>query len=127
MPIEHAAIIYGILSIIVFIFQLLLTLGFPLGHLAMGGKFPGVFSIKLRISAFFQGSLLIFFALILLSHSGVLTIPFLANNFILLAFVVLVSFISFILNIITPSFYERVLWGPVTGGLFFSSCVVVFY
>ncbi|HFU75953.1 MAG TPA: hypothetical protein ENK66_06875 [Arcobacter sp.] len=120
---QSAAIIFSFFTSIVIVFQFLLISGKPYGHLAMGGKFPGVFSIKLRISAFLQACLLLFMSLVILSNAEVISIEILRSSK-LVWFSIGVSFISFVLNIITPSYYERLLWGPVTAILFISSVIV---
>lgn len=71
------------LSAIAILFQLALASGAPWGHLAMGGKYPGVFPPPLRIAAVVQALLIAFFALIVLTRSGTtLPAPFNSPGFV---------------------------------------------
>lgn len=107
-----AAFIFSILSVVLVLFQL--ALGAPWGEMAMGGKFPGRFSPIMRFSALAQLSLLVFMALVVLTRAGVILDEFYEVSTTAIWFVVVISLISAILNTITPSKKERVLWSPVT-------------
>ena len=45
--------------------------GAPWGELAMGGAYPGVFPVALRVAAAVQAALLVLFALVVLARAGV--------------------------------------------------------
>ncbi|MDX1351462.1 MAG: hypothetical protein R3254_00520 [Thiomicrorhabdus sp.] len=119
-----AAYIFGSLTIIVMLFQLALTLGAPWGEMAMGGKFPGRYSIKLRIAAFIQFLILGFMALVVLTHAGLLLPEWYAFSQKAIWLIVILSAIIAILNTITPSKKERILWSPITIILFICALIV---
>lgn len=120
----YAALIYSFLATIVALFQLALTLGAPWGSWAMGGFHPGKFSPALRSAAFAQGLLLLTFSAIVLTQAGVVeNNGFLSSKFAILT-VVAINFISAVLNTITPSKKERILWGPVAVLMFLCSAYV---
>ena len=65
-----AAIVFSIFTSVGVIFQLALALGAPWGEMAMGGKFPGRFPPKMRISALVQMVLLVLIAIVVLTRAG---------------------------------------------------------
>ena len=118
------AYLFAFLALIVFLFQIALAAGMPWGHLAMGGRYPGKFPPNMRIGAVVQGALIAFLGMIVLSHAGV-AFPGLANLSNYLIWVaVAISVISLILNLITQSKWERILWAPVGLLMTISSLVV---
>ncbi len=98
----------------VIIFQIMLVSGMPLGEYAMGGKFPGKFPLKIRISAVFQIFILIFFSIIVLIRSGIIFNEYLEFSEIGIWFVFAFSVVASVLNTITPSHKERKIWAPVS-------------
>ncbi len=107
------ATLYAAFTAIVVVFQLALAAGAPFGQVAMGGRYPGRFPTQLRIGALVQAALLSFLALIVLSRAGV-GFPVLdpvSGWMVWIA--VAISLLSLILNLITPSKWERRLWAPV--------------
>lgn len=92
--------------------------------MAMGGKYPGKFPPKLRIAAVVQMTLLIFIALVVLSRAGVMLDSWHGFSKTAIWFVVALSAVSAVLNIITPSKKERMLWGPVTVVMFVCAVTV---
>jgi len=109
-----AAYIFSILTVVVMLFQLALALGAPWGELAMGGKFPGRFPPKLRVSAIVQMLLLAFAAFVVLIRAELVLESFFELSKSAIWFVVALCVVSAILNTITPSKKERILWSPVT-------------
>ena len=110
----YAAYLFSILIAFVVAFQLALALGAPWGELAMGGKFPGRLPLRMRIAALVQMVVLLFIALIVLTRAGVILDEFLSLSKSVIWSVVVFSLIGAILNTITPSKKERMLWSPVT-------------
>ena len=110
----YAAYLFSILIAFVVAFQLALALGAPWGELAMGGKFPGRLPLRMRIAALVQMVVLLFIALIVLTRAGVILDEFLSLSKSVIWSVVVFSLIGAILNTITPSKKERMLWAPVT-------------
>ena len=118
-----AAYIFSSLTVIVMLFQIALALGAPWGEMAMGGKFPGRFSPMLRISAIVQMLLLAFAALIVLTRAGLILDEYFDLSKSAVWFVVALCVVSAILNTITTSKKERILWSPVT--IILAVCAVV--
>lgn len=115
-----AYIFTGVVAVVA-VFQLALMCGAPFGHLAMGGRFPARFPATLRVAALVQAILLAFFALVTLSKAKVLWVQYydVAENVIWV--VVAVSGLSLIMNLVTPSKWERILWAPVAGVMLLTS------
>ena len=116
-----AAIAFGGLAVVVCLFQFALALGAPLGHLAMGGRWPGKMPIPARISAIVQGGIMVAMARIVLGQAGVFAQV--GPNW-LIWLVVAITGLSTLLNNITPSAPERRLWGPVTVVMFLCAIYV---
>ncbi|MCO4786017.1 hypothetical protein [Marinomonas atlantica] len=109
-----AAYVFGFFTAIVMLFQLALALGAPWGEMAMGGKFPGRFSPILRVSAIVQMLLMGFAAIVVLTRAGLVLENYFVFSKSAIWFVVTLCVLSAILNTITPSKKERILWSPVT-------------
>jgi len=121
-----AAIIYAIVSLGVVAFQIALAAGAPWGAYAMGGAFPGQFPPALRIAAMIQAVLLIGMAAVILARAG-LILPRWSRVSRWLAWVVVAfAAVSLVLNLITPSAGERVIWAPTALLLLISSALVAF-
>ena len=110
---ETAAFAFSIFTAIVILFQIALSLGAPWGEMAMGGKFPGRYPFSLRIVALMQAILLIIVTLIVLIKAGVIYKPLHEFSKSAIWFVFALCVLTVILNIITPSKNERMLWAPV--------------
>ena len=109
-----AAYIFTLLSGVGVAFQLALALGAPWGEMAMGGRFPGRFPQKMRIGALVQMLLLVFMALVVLTRADLILSEYYEFSQSAVWFVVALCMISAILNTITPSKKERMIWSPVT-------------
>ena len=109
-----AAYVFSIFTAVGVIFQFALALGAPWGEMAMGGKFPGRFPPKMRISALVQMVLLVLIAMVVLTRAGLVLNELFEFSKSAIWFVVALCVVSAILNIITPSKKERMLWAPVT-------------
>ena len=109
-----AAYLFSVLIAFVVAFQLALALGAPWGEMAMDGKFPGRLPPRMRIAALVQTVVLVFIALIVLTRAGVILDEFSSLSKSVIWAVVVFSLIGAILNTITPSKKERMLWAPVS-------------
>ena len=109
----YAAYLFSVLIAFVVLFQFALALGAPWGEMAMGGKFPGRLPPRMRIAALIQVVVLTFIALIVLTRAGVVLNEYSAISKPAIWGVVLFSLVGAILNTITPSKKERMLWAPV--------------
>jgi len=119
-----SAYIFSTLTFVVAIFQLALALGAPWGEMAMGGKFPGRFPPQMRVAALVQMLLLSLIALVVLTRAGLVFGEYFEFSKLLIWFVVAFFVVGTILNTITPSKRERMLWAPVTFVLLICSFVV---
>ena len=112
MPAVIAQIFAGLI-VVVILFQVALSLGAPWGHLAMGGRFPGKFPLRMRIAALGQAWLLVVLALVVLVRGHVILSSLYAASVIGIWVVVIILSLSLIMNLITPSRWERIIWAPV--------------
>ena len=118
------AYLFGFLTLISVLFQFALAAGMPWGNLAMGGRYPGKFPPNMRIGAVIQAALLAFLAIIVLSHAGV-AFPNLSDFSQTLIWVAVgISGISLVMNLITPSKWERIIWAPIALLMTASSLIV---
>ena len=112
------AYLYCALILLVIAFQFGLMLGAPWGEMAMGGKYPGKFPPAMRAAASIQIFILALFAGVVLSRAGLMFANYSQLSQWAIWIVVVFSLIGAIMNIITPSKKERLLWAPVAIGLF---------
>lgn len=119
-----AAYAFALAIVISVLFQIALALGAPWGHLAMGGRFPGKFPPAMRVAALVQAGVLALLAVIVLIKARLILAGFYTVSEIAIWIVVAVSLLSLIMNLVTPSRGERILWAPVALVLALSSLVV---
>jgi len=93
----------------------------PWGHLAMGGRYPGRFPTALRVAAFIQSVVLSSFAVVTLVKAEVLWTQYAHIAEVAIWPVTIVSGLSLIMNLATPSKWERILWAPVASVMLLSS------
>ena len=118
------AYLFAFLTLIVVLFQIALAAGMPWGHLAMGGRYPGKFPLNMRVGAIIQGAVMAFLGMIVLSRAGVAFPEFANFSNTLIWVAVAISGISLVMNLITQSKWERILWVPVALLMMVSSLVV---
>jgi hypothetical protein len=116
-----AARIFGAFQVAVICFQLGLALGVPWGELAMGGAFPDVYPPEMRVAALFCAALLAIIGLIVRIRAGLMFPGWLSLSRRLIWGVVSLLAIALVLNLITPSPMERLIWAPVTLALLLCS------
>jgi len=119
-----AALVYGVISMAVIAFQIALAAGAPWGDYAMGGAFSGQFPPELRVAAVVQAVILALLALVVLSRAGVTMPGWSRASRWLIWVAVIFSGLSLVLNLITPSAGERLLWAPVALIMLVSSVIV---
>jgi hypothetical protein len=119
-----AACTYGVVSIGVIVFQLALAAGAPWGAYAMGGAFPGQFPPEFRAAAVVQAVIIALLALVVLARAGIALPRWSRASRWLVWVVVAFSGLSLVLNLITPSAGERLLWAPVALIMLISSVTV---
>lgn len=121
MTAQLASRIFTGLILVVAAFQLGLALGAPWGKFAMGGAFPGSYPPAMRIVALAQIGVLFAIALVVLSRAG-LALPAWRGASRPLAWgIVGLLAVGVVLNLITPSALERVIWAPVALALFLTA------
>ena len=108
-----AAVVYVGVSLVIIAFQLALAAGAPWGEFAMGGAYPGQFPPELRVAAVVQAVILALLALVVLARAGVMLPTWSKASGWLIWVAVAFSTLSLVLNTITPSARERMIWAPV--------------
>jgi hypothetical protein len=116
-----AARLFAGLTGVVCLFQLALALGAPWGAYAMGGAFPGVFPPAMRIAAVVQIAVLAGVALVVMTRAGLVLPAWRAASHWPAWVVVGLLAVGVVLNLITPSPMERLIWAPVALALFMSA------
>lgn len=123
MPIspQLAARVFTALISVVAAFQLALALGTPWGGFAMGGAYPGALPPPMRVAAIVQIAALALAAAVVLSRAGLVLPAWRPASRPLTWVIVVLLGVSTILNLITPSALERLIWAPVAVVLFLSA------
>lgn len=119
-----AAWVYASATALVVAFQIALAAGAPWGEYAMGGVAPGRFPPSLRVAALIQAALLGLLAAVVLSRAGIALPGWAGASRWLVWVAVAVMTLALVMNIITPSSGERLLWVPVIAVLFVTSLLV---
>jgi hypothetical protein len=106
------------------IFQVLLSLGFPLGEAAMGG-YHKVLPRTLRIVSVVNALILLFMSIVFLQHSNVLSFSFITFQTSILVWIFTIFLgINSIANFISKSKKERFIMTPLST-IGFLLCLVV--
>lgn len=112
-----STIIVAIMFVSIAIFQVLLSLGFPLGEYAMGGYYK-VFPKKLRIASVVNAMILLFMGFVFLQHSNVLNgVDFLSTNILVWVITIFLG-LNTMANLISRSKKERFVMTPLSGFTF---------
>lgn len=106
------------------LFQFALIVGMPWGALAMAGKYPGRLPPQMRVAAFVQVLILTFLATTVLVRAGMFLPQWFGLSRSLIWIVVAFCGVSVVLNVITPSKWERRIWAPVAVMMLVSSLIV---
>jgi hypothetical protein len=119
-----SAVVFALATTGIIAFQVALAAGAPWGSYAMGGKFPGRYPAAMRAAAIGQAALLALVAVIVLSKAQ-LALPSISTTLpSLIWLAVAFSAVSLVLNAITPSSGERMVWVPVAVVMLVSSLAV---
>lgn len=116
-----AARIFAALAAAAMAFQIALALGAPWGAYAMGGVSPGVYPPPMRLLALVNALVLLGFAGIVLARAGLALAPWRALVRRLIWIIVILTGVMVVLNLITPSALERIIWTPVAAAMFGTS------
>ena len=90
----------------------------------MGGAYPGQFPPELRVAAVVQAVVLALLALVILARAGIALPKWRRASRRLVWVAVTFSALSLVLNSITPSARERMVWAPVALVMLASSLTV---
>jgi uncharacterized membrane protein YhaH (DUF805 family) len=107
-----AAYFYSLLTLGGVAFQLALAAGAPWGSYAMGGTVSGAYPAGLRVAAVIQAIVQVVLALVVLSRAEVTLRSWRHATRWAIWIAVAFSAVSLILNLITPSSGERMIWAP---------------
>ena len=124
MSAYFAALVFGFFIAVVATFQLALAVGVPWGGVAMAGKFPGQFPPLMRAVAFVQTFALIFLGAMVWTRAGIIFPQWYFESEKFIWGVVAFGILGFIMNLITPIKWERIIWAPVAAILLISSMIV---
>lgn len=119
-----AGFVFVAIAVGVFVFQIGLALGGPWGSYAMGGAYPGQFPPSLRVAALIQGLLWVILAGVIVSRAGIALPGWSRVSRWLVWIVVGLAAMSLVLNLMTPSAAERLIWAPVALLMLICSLVV---
>ena len=112
-----SSIIVAILFVSIAVFQVLLSLGYPLGEFAMGGYYK-VLPKKLRIASVVNAFILLFMGFVFLQHTNVLGgLDFLSTNILVWVITIFLG-LNTIANLISRSKKERFVMTPLSGFTF---------
>lgn len=117
------ALIYAALAALPLAMHIALVFGAPLGRFTLGGRYSGRPTPLWRWAAMAQGLLLLGMATTVLDFGGVLALD-LPDALFWGTFAL--SCVTALLNVISPSRPERLLWGPVTGLMALSAGALIF-
>ncbi|MDP2323480.1 MAG: hypothetical protein Q8N51_05565 [Gammaproteobacteria bacterium] len=106
------------------LFQLALALGAPWGELAWGGAYAGALPTTMRLASLGSVVLLLALAAVVLIRAGLIGARWKPVSTKLVWVVVAYCGLGVLANAVTPSFWERVIWVPVTLVLLVCSLVV---
>lgn len=120
---QIAATLYVVIIAVVVVFQFCLIAGAPWGRLTQGGRHDGALPIPGRVAACLSVPLLICMG------AGITSAADMTPNWPMwVSYVALAAqVLSTVLNWITPSRAERLLWGPITLVMLLLAAYVVFW
>ena len=122
----YAALVFVLFCGIAVLFQLALAAGAPWGDVAMAGKYPGRWPARMRLAALVQAAVLSSLGILVMVRAGLILPNALEWSRSWIWCVVAISFLSFVMNLVTPVRLERILWAPVGAVLTASSLMVAF-
>ncbi|AXF57939.1 hypothetical protein DT065_09265 [Salicibibacter kimchii] len=121
--IYFSTIIVAVLFASIAVFQVLLSLGYPLGEFTMGGYYK-VLPKKLRSVSGISAIILIFMGIIFLKHANVLNgLDFLPTNILVWVITIFLG-LSTIANLISQSKKERLAMTPLSS-IAFLLCLLI--
>jgi hypothetical protein len=123
MTSQAFALLFATLAALPAAMHIALAAGAPLGRFTVGGRFPGRLPPLWRGLAVVQAGLLVGMALVVLECSGVLSTGLAPGLFWP---VVGLTLVTFLVNSVSPSRPERLLWTPIILGMVVSALGTAF-
>ena len=108
-----STIVVAVIFVLIALFQVLLSLGFPLGEYAMGGLYK-VLPNKLRIISALNAMLLIFMGFVFLQHTNVFDVFRFLPTDILVWIITIFLGVNSLANLISRSEKERFVMTPLS-------------
>jgi hypothetical protein len=123
MTAKRAAWVYVVLTGVVIAFQLALVAGAPWGELTMGGTHPGRLPPAMRAAALGSAVLLAALAGVVAARAGIALSGWRRAARRLIWVAVVYGVVGIVLNAVTPSPRERMLWLPVA--IVLAACAII--
>lgn len=121
---KQAAFVFAVLAAVVFVFQLAVALGAPLGELTQGGRTPGALDGTGRMMAVGSALLALAMAQIVLAHGELVQGYGPLGSRGALWVVIILILLTLAANLMTGSRAERLLWAPVSLVMLVSALIV---
>jgi hypothetical protein len=117
------ALVFAVMACGVILFHLAMILGAPWGHLTMGGQWSGPLPGAVRMLSALSAVLIAVMAVVLLIRAGILSgsVP----NWAVFGCAGFMA-LGVVMNFVSPSAPERLLWVPVTAIMLIAALVVAF-
>jgi hypothetical protein len=119
-----AARLFATFTVVAILFEIALAAGVPWGEIAWGGNYPGTLPTELRVASMVQAFILLAMLFVVVIRAGIIFPALLPISKRLVWVVVAYCALGVIVNAITPSFWERIIWVPVLTICFVSSLIV---
>ncbi len=107
--------------LVITLFQIALVAGAPWGQYAMGGAYPGVYPWPMRMAALAQVFIYLGVAVMVVARMRWALTPLHKLSRTLLWPIAVLFAVATILNLISPSSPERLLWTPFAAVMFVAS------
>lgn len=121
---EIAAVVFALLAGVVVLFQVAMAVGAPWGEFTMGGRYRGAFPPATRFVALASAVVVALMGVMVLAHAGV-AFPGLADAAVWAIWIVVgYSVAGLVMNLLTHSARERMVWAPVVAVMLVCSAVV---
>ncbi|MCS0673514.1 hypothetical protein [Cytobacillus firmus] len=118
-----SSIVVSVMFVSISVFQVLLSLGYPLGEYAMGGYYK-ILPKKLRIVSAINAVILLFMCFVFLQHTDVLYgFNFLPTNILVWVITVFLG-LNTIANLLSRSKKERFIMTPLSS-IVFALCLFI--
>lgn len=121
---QTAARIFSVLIACTVLFQLALAGGMPWAEVAWGGAYRGMLPVPMRFVSLGAVVILLLQAYVVLVRAGLITSKWFQLSRKLIWAVVAYAALGIVANAASPSYWESVIWVPVTLLMFVTSLIV---